>query len=197
MPRGAKGGKCGRVRGARWAAAAAPWMQQAVQTPREQPERDAQRLRELALRPRRSPPFRALAQRAPPRTVEESRSARRRSWHIGLTLERPRLLELAGFRKRRGSFQQRRAVRLVGEVADTPKILRQERRLLRNSPAEFLERGIHVARFPHVLPVSIGHLVLRRARFEGPRADPRLFCRPDAVRIGERIVDRRLRPEEI
>src|SRR5438445_5128523 len=166
MARGAKGGKCGRVRGARWAAAAAPWMPQAVQTPREQPERDAQRLRELALRPRRSPPFRALAQRALPRTVEESRSARRRSWHIGLTLERPWLLELAGFGKRRGSFQQRRAVRLVGQVADPPEVLRQEWRLLGNPPAKLVERGVHVASLPQVLPVVVGHLVILLTHFE-------------------------------
>src|SRR2546426_11367017 len=178
MPRGAKGGKCGRVRGARWAAAAAPSMPQAVQTPREQSGRDARRLREVTLPPRRSPPFRAPPQRALPRTVEELRAARRRSWHICLTLERPWLLELAGLRKRRGCFQQRRAVGLVREVADTPEILRQERRFLGNAPAEFLERGIPVACFPYVLPVGVGHLVLRRPRFEGAPADPRLLPGP-------------------
>src|SRR2546426_11398349 len=156
MPRGAKGGKCGRVRGARWAAAAAPSMPQAVQTPREQSGRDARRLREVTLPPRRNPPFRAPPQRALPRTVEELRAARRRSWHICLTLERPWLLELAGLWKRHRPFQQRRAVGLVREAADTPEILRQERRVLATATAEVLQRVHHLAWFPCGMRVCVG-----------------------------------------
>src|SRR5437763_621306 len=136
MPRGAKGGKCGPARGATQAVVAAPSMPQAAPTRRERAERDARPLRERAFQAQRSRARYALAWCALPRTVEEWRAAPPRSWHICLTLECPCLLELAGLRERRGPFQQRRTVGLVGQVADTPEILRQEGRLFGNSPAE-------------------------------------------------------------
>src|SRR6185312_17568604 len=86
------------------------------------------------------------------------RPARRglpRSWHISLALEGPGLLELTRLGKRRRAIQQRRAVGLVREVADTTEILRQKRRLFRHRPSELVERGVHVTRPAHVLPIDV------------------------------------------
>src|SRR6202521_2903105 len=104
------------MHGATPAAAAAPSMPQAEPTPQGQPGRDVRPSREPAIRPRRSLPLRPLAWRALPRAVEELRAARPRSWHIRLTLERPWLLELTGFGKRRRALQERGGIRLVRQI---------------------------------------------------------------------------------
>src|ERR1700682_1420713 len=171
-------------------------MPQAEPTPQEQPERDARPLRVPARRPRRLP-LRTLACRALPRAVEELRAARPRSWHVRLTLARPWLLELTGFGKRRRTLQKSGGVWLVRQITDSPEVPWQERRPLGHFPAELVERGSHVARPARVLPIDVGHLVLRRARLVGPIADPRLFFRPNSVRIVVRIVDRWFWPEQI
>src|ERR1700719_3533094 len=103
-------------------------MPQAEPTPQEQRGHDARPLREPVIRPRRRLPLRTFAWRPLPRAVEELRAARPRSWHVRLTLERPWLLELTGFGKRRRALQERRGVRLVRQITHPPEVPGQERR---------------------------------------------------------------------
>src|SRR2546425_1125693 len=111
--------------------------------------------------------------------------------------ERPGLLQLARLGEWRRTPEEIGRVRFVRQVADAAPVLRQERRPLGRIPAELLERRFHVRGPPHVLPVGDGHLALCRARLVRPLADAAFLLRPHAVGVVERIVDGRLRPEEV
>src|SRR5262249_51697266 len=119
------------------------------------------------------------------------------SWPIRLSHERPRLLELTRLRERRRAFEQIGRVRLVRQIANSAPVLRQERRTLGHVPPEPVERGLHVRGPSHVLPVGNGDLALGRSGLVRPLADAALFFRPHTLGILERIVDGRLRPEEV
>src|SRR5882672_6667817 len=97
---------------------------------------------------------------------------------ISLAHEGPGFREFAGLRERRRAAQELGRIRLVGQLADATPVLRQEGRLLGHPPAELLEGPGHVAGPANILPVGARNFILRRARFEGPFADPGLLLWP-------------------